>query len=132
MSDNNSSGSGGGFVIGLLVGGIIGALVGLLLAPKSGAETRAELIQKGEAWRSQADVMAADMRSRGMAQVGEVGQRFGPAVDSLKERGVSTFENARETGAEAVATARQRVDAVRNRGNNQEPAAAEGAEADRA
>ena len=117
MSDSNS---GGGFVVGLLIGGIIGGLVGLLLAPKSGAETRAELLEKGEAWRSQADVIAADMRSRGMERAGEVSQRFGPAVDSLKERSSATLENVRESGAEAVATARQRVDAVRHRGNNQQ------------
>lgn len=128
MSDSNS---GGGFVVGLLIGGIIGGLVGLLLAPKSGAETRAELLERGEAWRSQADVIAADMRSRGMERAGEVSQRFGPAVDSLRERGVATLETARETGSEAVASARQRVDAVRHRGNNQESATEE-AEADRA
>ena len=116
MSDKN----GGGFVTGLLIGGIIGGLVGLLLAPKSGAETRAELLKKGEAWRSQADVMAAEMRSRGMARVGEVSQRFGPAVDSLKERSSATLETARETGSEAVAAAQQRVDAVRHRGNNKQ------------
>ncbi|MCY4653374.1 MAG: YtxH domain-containing protein [Dehalococcoidia bacterium] len=127
MNDNNS----GRFVTGLLVGGIIGALVGLLLAPKSGAETRAELVKKGEAWRSQADVMAADLRSRGMAQVGEVSQRFGPAVDTLKERGSATLETVRETGSEAVATARQRVDAVRHRGNNQQTVTEDG-EADKA
>ncbi len=127
----NDNGGGGGFVTGLLIGGIIGGLVGLLLAPKSGAETRAELLEKGEVWRSQADVIAADMRSRGMERAGEVGQRFGPAVDSLRERGTATFEAARETGTDAVATARQRVDAVRHRGNSQE-AAAEEAETDRA
>ena len=116
MSEKN----GGGFVTGLLIGGIIGGLVGLLLAPKSGSETRAELLKKGEAWRSRADVMAADMRSRGMAHAKEVSQRFGPAVDSMKERGSTTLENVRETGAEAVGTARQRVEAVRHRGNNQQ------------
>ena len=127
MNGNNS----GGFVAGLLIGGIIGALVGLLLAPKSGAETRAELLKKGDAWRYQADEMAADIRNRGMAQVGEVSQRLGPAVDTLRERGSATMETVRETGSEAVATARQRVDAVRNRGNSQQTAT-EGAEADNA
>ena len=116
MSEKN----GGGFITGLLIGGIIGGLVGLLLAPKSGAETRAELLEKGEAWRSRADVLAADMRSRGMAHVEEVSQRFGPAVDSLKERSSATLETARETGSEAVAAARQKVDAARHRGNNQQ------------
>ena len=96
MADNNG---GGGFVTGLLIGGIIGGLVGLLLAPKSGAETRAELLEKGEVWRSQADVIAADMRSRGMERAGEVSQRFGPAVDSLRERGLRHLENVRESGA---------------------------------
>lgn len=128
MSDKNS---GGGFVIGLLIGGIIGALIGLLLAPKSGAETRAELLKKGDAWRAQADEMAAGMRNRGMAQVGEVSQRLGPAVDTLRERGSATLETVRETGTEAVATARQRVDAVRHRGNNQQTVT-EDAEADKA
>ena len=118
MNDNNS----GGFVTGLLIGGIIGALVGLLLAPKSGAETRAELLKKGDAWRSQADEMAAEMRNCGMAHVGEVSQRFGPAVDTLRERGSATMETVRETGAEAVATARQKVDSVRHRSNSQQAA----------
>ena len=126
MNDNSS----GGFVTGLLIGGIIGALVGLLLAPKSGAETRAELLKKGDAWRSQADEMAAEMRSRGMAQVGEVSQRFGPAVDTLRERGAATLGNVRETGAEAVETARQRVDAARHRGGNSQQTATENTEAD--
>ena len=77
-------------------------------------------------------MMAADMRSRGMARVEEVSQRFGPAVDSLKERGSATLGNVRESGVEAVATARQRVDTARNRGNNGQETAPESSEADRA
>ena len=87
--------SGGGFALGLLVGGVIGAAAGLLLAPKPGAETRSELMEKGEAWRTRADSMAADMRSRGMQELADVGQRVGPAVDSLKARGASTVASAR-------------------------------------
>ncbi len=129
MSDKN----GGGFVTGLFIGGVIGALVGILLAPKSGAETRAELLQKGDAWRSHADEIAADIRNRGMAHVGEVSQRIGPAVDSLKERGSATFETVRETGAGAVATARQRVDVVRHRrADGHQQAASESPEPDNA
>ena len=86
---------GGGFALGLLVGGVIGAAAGLLLAPKPGAETRSELMEKGEAWRTRADSMAADMRSRGMQELADVGQRVGPAVDSLKARGASTVASAR-------------------------------------
>ena len=86
---------GGGFALGLLVGGVIGAAAGLLLAPKPGAETRSELMEMGETWRVRADSMAADMRSRGMQELSDVGQRVGPAVDSLKARGASTVANAR-------------------------------------
>ena len=117
MSDNNCSG--GGFLIGLLVGGIVGALVGVLLAPKSGAETRSELLKKGDVWRSQADTMAADAWKRGMAHVGEMTQKFGPASESIRERRAATLETVRETGATAVAAARQRV--APSRSNNQTP-----------
>lgn len=86
---------GGGFALGLLVGGVIGAAAGLLLAPKPGAETRSELMEMGETWRTRADSMAADMRSRGMQELSDVSQRVGPAVDSLKARGASVAADAR-------------------------------------
>ena len=86
---------GGGFALGLLVGGVIGAAAGLLLAPKPGAETRSEIMEMGETWRTRADSMAADMRSRGMQELSDVGQRVGPAVDSLKARGASVAADAR-------------------------------------
>lgn len=86
---------GGGFALGLLVGGVIGAAAGLLLAPKPGAETRSELMEMGETWRTRADSMAADVRSRGMQELTDVSQRVGPAVDSLKARGASTVAVAR-------------------------------------
>ena len=81
---NNGNG-GGGFVLGLFVGGTIGALLGLLLAPRSGSETRAELRELGETWRTRADELAADVRGYGMAGLEDVSVRVGPAVDSLKE-----------------------------------------------
>ena len=98
MADNNS---GGGFVLGLFVGGVIGAMIGLLMAPKTGAQTRADIWDLGDTWRSRADEMAADMRARGMPDLGNVTGRVGPAVDSLRQRGSSTTDAVRdaETGA---------------------------------
>ena len=119
MANNNG---GGGFLVGFLVGGIIGGFLGLLLAPKPGSQTRAELMEMGDAWRTRADEiaaqMAAEMRSRGVPDMSTVGDRVGPAVDSLRERGSTTLGAAREAGTSPVASARQGVGAVRSKISN--------------
>ena len=119
MANNNG---GGGFLVGFLVGGIIGGFLGLLLAPKPGSQTRAELMEMGDAWRTRADEiaaqMAAEMRSRGVPDMSTVGDRVGPAVDSLRERGSTTLGAAPEAGTSAVASARQGVGAVRSKISN--------------
>ena len=110
---------GGGFVLGLFIGGVIGAMAGLLLAPKSGSETRAELADMGEAWRARADEIAAEMMSRhAMPDFSNVGERVGPAVDAV-----------REAGTGAVASARERADALRARVGGDNGAASEDASA---
>ena len=116
MGDNNG---GAGFALGLFVGAVIGGVVGLLLAPKPGAQTRAELMEMGDAWRTRADEiaaqMAADMRSRGMPGIGAVGDPVGPAVDSLRERESTTLGAVGEAETGTVANARQGGAAVRSR-----------------
>lgn len=116
MGNNNGGGS---FALGLLVGAIVGGIIGLLLAPKSGSQTRAELMEMGDAWRTRADEMAAqmaaEMRSRGMPDISAVGDRVGPAVDSLRERGSTTLDAVREAGTGAVTSVRQGVGAARTR-----------------
>ena len=90
--------------------------MGLLLAPRSGSETRAELRELGDTWRTRADELAADVRGYGMAGLEDVSGRVGPAVDSLRERGSS-----------AVASAREGVGAVKSRigvGDGHQPAKA--------
>ena len=73
----------------------------------------------GEAWRTRADEMAAqmaaEMRSRGVPDISAVGDRVGPAVDSLRERGSTTLGAVREAGSGAVTSARQGVGAMRSR-----------------
>ena len=98
---NNGNG-GGGFVLGLFVGGTIGALLGLLLAPRSGSETRAELRELGDTWRTRADELAADVRGYGMSGLEDVSGRVGPAVDSLRERGSSALGISRKAKTDAT------------------------------
>ena len=81
-----NDGSGASFVTGFLVGGIVGAIVGILLAPKSGSETRAELLVQSEAWRTRAEEMAARVREGVTPAVESVRERVGPAVETVRER----------------------------------------------
>ncbi len=45
MASNDSD-----FALGFLVGGIVGTVVGILIAPQSGAVTRADLAERSEEW----------------------------------------------------------------------------------
>ena len=55
---------GPGFLMGVLAGGVLGFIAGILLAPKSGEETRAMLIERGSEWKDKAEELAADARER--------------------------------------------------------------------
>ena len=68
-------GNGNSFISGFLIGGLVGAVVGIMLAPKSGSETRAELLEQSEALRVRGEELAARVR-----------ERVGPAVDTVRER----------------------------------------------
>ena len=80
-NDNGSS-----FVTGFLLGGIVGAVVGILLAPKSGSETRSELVGQSEVLRARAEEMAANLRDRVGPTVDVFRDRVAPAVEGVRER----------------------------------------------
>ena len=63
MADREDN-RGGGMMVGLLIGGAIGFVAGLMLAPKSGEETRALLIERGNEWRDKAEELAAATKER--------------------------------------------------------------------
>lgn len=71
MSEKDESGS---LLVGFIIGGVVGVVAGLLLAPKPGAETRADLADYGEVVRERAEEVAA-----------RVSQRMGPTVESVRE-----------------------------------------------
>ena len=48
--DNEGSGGGGGFMLGLLTGTVLGAGLGMLLAPKAGAELRGAIGDQAKTW----------------------------------------------------------------------------------
>ncbi|MEX0761719.1 MAG: YtxH domain-containing protein [Dehalococcoidia bacterium] len=60
----NSNNGGPGFSTGLLIGGLTGFLIGILVAPKSGEETRAIIVDRGKEWRDQAEDLSTAARER--------------------------------------------------------------------
>ena len=87
MADNSDNGGGSGFLIGLLLGGIGGFVAGMVLAPKSGEETRAFILDQSREWRDKADELTSATRER-MASATAEGRRV-----ASKLRDVDDFEN---------------------------------------
>jgi gas vesicle protein len=76
-------GNAGSFLIGF----VVGTVVGLLLAPKPGAETRADLADYGEVVRERAEEAAARVR-----------ERMGPSVESIREAVAPVIEQMAGAG----------------------------------
>lgn len=84
MADKNESG--GSFTLGFILGGIIGGLVAVLVAPKTGSETRSDLAERSQVWRTRADEMAANMMERVGPSVELAKEKIAPAVDQVSAR----------------------------------------------
>jgi len=78
--------SGSDFALGFLVGGIVGTVVGILIAPQSGAVTRADLAERSVEWRTRGD----DLRARVRPLVETVRDRMGQG--QATERAEATEE----------------------------------------
>jgi gas vesicle protein len=88
MSSGNSRDNFGGSVtIALFAGLAIGAVIGILFAPKSGKETRKELVEKGERF--------LEMSKEGFSEVVE-------KTKDLTEAGKQKFEELKIAGEEIL------------------------------
>ncbi len=83
MADKDS---GIAFVSGFLLGGLVGAAIGLLVAPKSGAETRANIVEQSEEWRHQAQEIANQISQNITPTIDSLRQQVSPAVGAVRER----------------------------------------------
>ena len=98
--------NGGSFITGFVLGGIVGAVVGIMLAPKSGAETRADLLEQSEALRARAEELAANVRERVGPTVETVRERVAPVAEQVAtrvRRGTGRPENDGGPAAESAA-----------------------------
>lgn len=69
-----------------LLGGIVGAALGILFAPKSGAETRACIKEKAQAYLDNADVMTDNARDKAVELYSTASDYAGDAGVQLKEK----------------------------------------------
>ena len=84
----------GWFVKGLLVGVVAASVVSLLLAPKSGAALRSDLVGRGKELKARAGTSAAELSRQGTLRLREV-----------RRRGVSALCRLHQPGAEATVVA---------------------------
>ena len=103
----------GAFILGSLFGMVAGVGLGMLLAPRSGAETRAMATDAmNDAWDS-----AVDSYERGSAAVSEKLSNVGPTVDAKTDELRAKVDLARErmdqlrdSLSDAVAAASEQVE----------------------
>lgn len=90
MREYQSDNSGSGFIVGLFTGALIGAGLGLLLAPKSGAQLRKQLMTRA------GDLAATAEQAYGRAS---------EAVEDLAARGSEMGREAYSAGRDLASRA---------------------------
>jgi len=110
MNSYDSETRSSNFMMGVICGAAVGAAVGLLLAPKAGAELRAQLYDSSSRIRRKA-VDGYNTAAETVSNVvDDVVQRGSDAV----RRGKETYENIRHTATEATNEAAKEVSRATN------------------
>ena len=89
--DNEGSGGGGGFMLGLLTGTVLGAGLGMLLAPKAGSELRGAI---GEQARTISNA-ASEQYKKASEAAGTLADRGREIVDKAREAVTRGADEAR-------------------------------------
>ncbi len=90
-----------GLVIGLLAGGAVGAIVALLYAPKSGRELRAEIKDRADEFRDDAEEYLSTVRTKAGDLVSEAKKRSDSLITDAKRKADTLLVDAEKvlTGA---------------------------------
>ena len=76
-------------IVGLIAGVALGVVAGLLLAPKTGAQVRADIRRTGGVLKLKAGARAVELRRASSSRLDRVRQSIGPTFASVRERGSS-------------------------------------------
>ncbi len=100
-----ANGSGDSFLAGVILGGIAGFAVGILLAPKSGSEMRADLLDRTDSAREQIWDRTGSAREQFMDRTGTAREQMEDLLDTTSQR----LEEIRAEAAGIASSLRQRV-----------------------
>ena len=78
--------NGGAPMLGFMFGGLVGTVLGILIAPKPGSETRVELAEQSEIWKSRAEEFAAILKEGLTPVVDEFKDVIYPVVENLNSQ----------------------------------------------
>lgn len=99
MSENG--GEIGAFMAGFVIGGLVGAATALILAPQSGAETRAQITAKGEELRRAGEQQFQEYRSYADAAVADTKSKINETSEQVQERARIVLDEGKTRMAEA-------------------------------
>ena len=73
-------------MLGFMFGGLVGTVLGILIAPKPGSETRVELAEQSDVWKSRAEEFAAILKEGLTPVVEEFKDVIYPVVENLNSQ----------------------------------------------
>jgi gas vesicle protein len=103
--DNNDSGGGGSFVMGLLTGTVLGAGLGMLFAPKAGSELRNQVIEQAGNLAN----TASDGYRRASETAGQYAERGREMAGEVAGRGRDIYDKAKDAVAKGADEAQRYV-----------------------
>lgn len=99
MSDEG--GEIGAFMAGFVIGGLVGAATALIMAPQSGAETRAQITAKGDEWRHTGEQRLQDYRDYAGTAVSDTRGRMADTSGQIQERARIVLDEGKAKTSEA-------------------------------
>lgn len=136
MSQSNDSSFVKGFVFGAFIGGAVGAVTALLLAPKTGAELRKDLAEKGKETFEKAQTIIAGVENVVEKEVEVISNtvnegklRAQGVISTAKQQADELLESADIALKEARFKASQAKDIVSKKIDNVKDAAKAGVDA---
>ena len=108
-----ANGSGDSFLAGVILGGIAGFAVGVLLAPKSGSEMRADLLDRTDSAREQIWDRTGSAREQFMDRTGSAREQMEELLDTTTQRLDEIRAEAAQIASTSTATCQQKLDSRR-------------------